>query len=269
MAFRPGQWVDFYAPGLAVVGGYSITSPPSQLRSQRTFDLAVKLSSYAPAVWLHEQARGPSYGPLSLYRCTSLSYADRAEGAPTDGTPLQAAVGDRVQVQVGGSFCLTSQDMQRPLLFIAGGIGITPIAAMLAHLVGEGLPEQAGAREAPPPALLLYSAGTVEELVFRGKLLRLSQESKGEPEPNIQAADSPWLVGIYMPCLRKHEGVTLCQGHAAVRLGTMYVQGHWKCSCMPPRTRSRQCTVSERAASDSKSWQQGCSACQRVGPWCQ
>jgi hypothetical protein len=56
MTFRPGQWVDFYAPGLSQVGGYSICSPPRQLHEQLTFDLAVKLSSYPPAVWLHQQA---------------------------------------------------------------------------------------------------------------------------------------------------------------------------------------------------------------------
>ena len=60
MSFRPGQWVDFHVPGLRHVGGYSICSPPAQLQRQRTFDLAVKLSSYPPAVWLHRQAHTPS-----------------------------------------------------------------------------------------------------------------------------------------------------------------------------------------------------------------
>ena len=30
-AFRPGQWVDFYAPGVDKPGGYSIASSPGQL----------------------------------------------------------------------------------------------------------------------------------------------------------------------------------------------------------------------------------------------
>ena len=57
LPFSPGQWVDFYAPNVAHVGGYSICSPPSQMEKCHTLDLAVKLSSYPPAIWLHEQAR--------------------------------------------------------------------------------------------------------------------------------------------------------------------------------------------------------------------
>lgn len=40
-----------------------------------------------------------------------------------------------MQVQVGGDFLLTHADMQRPLLFLAGGIGITPMMSMLSHYV--------------------------------------------------------------------------------------------------------------------------------------
>jgi ferredoxin-NADP reductase len=39
----------------------------------------------------------------------------------------------KVWVQVGGQFFLSDADLGRPLLFIAGGIGITPIASMLGH----------------------------------------------------------------------------------------------------------------------------------------
>ncbi|KAK9909697.1 hypothetical protein WJX75_006295 [Coccomyxa subellipsoidea] len=41
--------------------------------------------------------------------------------------------GTRVKLQVGGDFYLSQADLMRPLLFIAGGIGITPIVSMLAH----------------------------------------------------------------------------------------------------------------------------------------
>ena len=39
--FAPGQWVDFYIPQIDVVGGYSITSLPSELP---ILDLAVELN---------------------------------------------------------------------------------------------------------------------------------------------------------------------------------------------------------------------------------
>jgi hypothetical protein len=48
--------VDFHAPNVAHVGGYSICSPPSQMEKSNTLDLAVKLSSYHPTIWLHKQA---------------------------------------------------------------------------------------------------------------------------------------------------------------------------------------------------------------------
>ena len=87
-------------------------------------------------------------------------------------------MGTRVQVQVGGSFFLTEEDMQGPLLFIAGGIGITPLYAMLAHLVQQ-LPLLHLAHAQSPAAYLLYSASTEEELVFKNELLELASSSTG------------------------------------------------------------------------------------------
>lgn len=68
--FSPGQWVDFYAPNVPYVGGYSICSPPSQMEKFNTFDLAVKLSSYSPAMWLHNQVSGA----VSFNTCLQRQY---------------------------------------------------------------------------------------------------------------------------------------------------------------------------------------------------
>ena len=92
-------------------------------------------------------------------------------------------MGQGVEVQVGGSFFLSGDDMRRPLLFIAGGIGITPIASMVAHLVAAGpAPDQAWQPQRPA-ALLLYSAGTADELVFKQELLELAEQSQGGDHP--------------------------------------------------------------------------------------
>ena len=40
-----------------------------------------------------------------------------------------------MKVQVGGEFILTDADLERPLLFVAGGIGITPLMSMISHYV--------------------------------------------------------------------------------------------------------------------------------------
>jgi ferredoxin-NADP reductase len=47
----------------------------------------------------------------------------------------QAVPGDSVKVKVGGSFTFAESDIQEPLLFFAGGIGITPIISMLKHAI--------------------------------------------------------------------------------------------------------------------------------------
>jgi ferredoxin-NADP reductase len=92
--FVPGQWVDFYIPQMDVVGGYSITSLPSELP---ILELAVKASAHPPAAW-----------------CTG-----------------RAKVGDKVGVRVGGSFVLRPAPSN---LFVAGGVGINPLFGMLRQL---------------------------------------------------------------------------------------------------------------------------------------
>ena len=106
VTFFPGQWVDFFIPGLSHIGGYSIISLPSELP---WLDLAVKASAHPAAFW-----------------CTS-----------------RAKVGDRVAVRVGGEFGRTLCDATNSL-FIAGGVGINPLYSMLRELSeGRRLSDQA------------------------------------------------------------------------------------------------------------------------------
>ena len=57
-SFRPGQWVDFYAPGVEKPGGYSIASSPGSFARDGTFALAVRASrSSACGHWVHERCR--------------------------------------------------------------------------------------------------------------------------------------------------------------------------------------------------------------------
>lgn len=93
--FSPGQWVDFFAPGIERVGGYTITSVPDELPR---LDLAVKKSRNEVATWCHEAA----------------------------------APGMHVQVIAGGSFSMI-KPLLHNWVFIAGGVGINPIYSMLKH----------------------------------------------------------------------------------------------------------------------------------------
>lgn len=82
-----------------------------------------------------------------------------------------ARPGDAVEMRgpIGGHFVWRSED-GGPLLLVAGGSGIAPLMAMLRHR----------ARIAdPPPTLLLYSARSWEEIVFRDELLRLESAANG------------------------------------------------------------------------------------------
>jgi len=46
--------VDVHMPGIEVVGGYSMTSPPEQLEDplKGTLELAIKSSSHLPTEWM-------------------------------------------------------------------------------------------------------------------------------------------------------------------------------------------------------------------------
>ena len=151
MAFKPGQWVDLYVDtGPSVeVGGYSITSTPLQRGS---FELAIKKLPWgAPTIYLHERARE----------------------------------GEMFTVQGGSGNFVLDPEWPGPIVFIAGGIGITPIISMLRYL------DQTDDRR---ETLLLYSASIPEELVFHHEI----EEMTGR-NPRCRAIftvtrphDEPW-----------------------------------------------------------------------------
>ncbi|XP_040446986.1 oxidoreductase NAD-binding domain-containing protein 1 isoform X5 [Falco naumanni] len=51
--FKAGQWVDFFIPGVSVVGGFSICSSPGLLNREGMLELAVKHTVHPPADWIH------------------------------------------------------------------------------------------------------------------------------------------------------------------------------------------------------------------------
>ncbi|XP_075601985.1 oxidoreductase NAD-binding domain-containing protein 1 isoform X2 [Balearica regulorum gibbericeps] len=51
--FKAGQWVDFFIPGVSVVGGFSICSSPGLLEREGILELAVKYAVHPPAHWIH------------------------------------------------------------------------------------------------------------------------------------------------------------------------------------------------------------------------
>ncbi|NXP52308.1 OXND1 protein, partial [Heliornis fulica] len=53
--FKAGQWVDFFIPGVSVVGGFSICSSPGSLEREGVLELAVKHTVHPPAHWIHTE----------------------------------------------------------------------------------------------------------------------------------------------------------------------------------------------------------------------
>jgi len=130
-SFAPGQWVDLFVDGLERPGGFSIVSSPEELRRQGTLTLAVKASSSPVVGWLHSEAR----------------------------------VGSRVRMRVGGKFVwdAAAADARRPLLLVAGGVGLTPLLSIL----------RSAAAQPPnsrPNLALLLSAQTADELLYREEI---------------------------------------------------------------------------------------------------
>ncbi|KAI9015970.1 hypothetical protein DFJ74DRAFT_635144 [Hyaloraphidium curvatum] len=124
-SFMPGQWIDFFPPHLPDVGGFSITSTPAELERSGTFELAVRQSPRNPvAAWLHSGAKA----------------------------------GDVVGARVGGEFFwdgdLFAQLVRErtpgrrgpDVVFLAGGVGLTPLMSMVSHLAALNLAAGGGRR---------------------------------------------------------------------------------------------------------------------------
>ncbi len=79
--------------------------------------------------------------------------------------------GDRVEVRgpIGGYFVWEARQ-GGPLLLIAGGSGVVPLMAMLRHRAAAG---------AKVPARLLYSARTLEDVIYRDELAQLAEAGSG------------------------------------------------------------------------------------------
>ncbi|KAM6223851.1 oxidoreductase NAD-binding domain-containing protein 1 [Rhynchocyon petersi] len=144
-SFKAGQWVDFFIPGISVVGGFSICSSPRLLQQEGVIELAVKHANHPPALWIHNQC----------------------------------SVGSEVALRVGGEFFFDPrpEEASRSLVLIAGGVGINPLLSILRH-AADLLRERAarGCGQQMGTIKLLYSAKDTSELLFKNNILELVRE---------------------------------------------------------------------------------------------
>ena len=132
-----------------------------------------------------------------LVRCYSLSSSPAARGylditVKRQGVVsgmLHSALRPALLVSIkapAGAFIYPAQD-DRPLLLLAGGIGITPLLSMLRHAT-----EQEPARS----VALLYCARREEQLAFRDEIAALARR---HPQVRVifGATEGPGHTGIY------------------------------------------------------------------------
>lgn len=152
LTFQAGQWLDVMAPPYKWIGGFSPASIPSDLPK---ITLAVKESSYAPGKWIH---------------------SDESK-----------EIGRTIQIQAGGTSVLDTTNIQtQPVVFCAGGIGISPILSMYRQwselLQGRNHSQQTEAAASPPSVSFLYSVSNEEELVFQEELMQTAASNKEASE---------------------------------------------------------------------------------------
>lgn len=144
--FKAGQWVDFEIPGIETIGGFSMCSSPEKLQKHRLVDLAIKRSDHPPAHWVHTQCQ----------------------------------VGSQVTLKVGGDFFYDPLTKKaKELLLVAGGVGINPLHSIIQELF-ESLEERRLAVD-DIKVSLLYSASSLDELIFKNDLCTMSRTY-----PNIE-----------------------------------------------------------------------------------
>ncbi|MET7245882.1 pyridoxamine 5'-phosphate oxidase family protein [Methylobacterium sp. EM32] len=98
----------------------------------------------------------------------------KRDGAVSGHLHDRLRVGDTIEARAPeGSFTLDAR-APRPALLLAGGVGVTPLLAMLRHLVHEGL-----ARGDIRPATLVQAARNRDEMAFGRELANLAAASGG------------------------------------------------------------------------------------------
>ena len=99
-------------------------------------------------------------------------------------------VGDEIELRgpIGGYFTWGVAD-GGPLMLVAGGSGVVPLMAMLRHRAAE---------RAPVPARLLYSARTINDVIYHAELQRLAAADPSfEPALTLTRAQPAAWTGLH------------------------------------------------------------------------
>lgn len=148
--FQAGQYVNLHMPGDAQSRAFSLANPPS---SPREVELNIRLvPGGAATTWVHQQ--------------------------------LQAGDSVKLSGPYGRFFVRKSADV--PLIFFAGGSGLSSPRSMILDLLGEGFDK---------PIILAYGARTREELYYHEDFLALAEKHANfryVPALSNEPEGSPW-----------------------------------------------------------------------------
>jgi ferredoxin-NADP reductase len=176
-----------------------------------TFDLGDEEVDFRPGQYFHVTLLNPPYddekGPrrhitivTSPNDRNTLGLATRLRDSAFKKGLQELEVGDEVDVEPPKGKFMLPEDTSRPLVFVAGGIGITVFWSMLQYIEEEGLPHR---------VTLIYSNRTREETAFFEELRAYEQRN-----PNFRLiltmTDDPGWDGesrrIDPPFFRDHLG---------------------------------------------------------------
>ncbi|CAM3318947.1 ferredoxin reductase [Mycobacterium intermedium] len=102
--------------------------------------------------------------------CIAITVKAIPDGVVSNYLVRRATVGALVHLdQAAGDFTLGDQP-PRKILFLTAGSGITPVMGMLRNLSGAG--EQA------PDIVVVHSAPTIEDFIFRGELRMMARQGR-------------------------------------------------------------------------------------------
>lgn len=128
------------------------------------------LAGQAVLIASHGQPRRPysiAASPEESARDASLELLVGVDAEGRAGPHLSLEPGTLVDVEGPvGRFTFPPEPDERRFLFIAGGTGISPLRAMLRHLIASG---------STAPISVVYSARVPEEFAFRTELERLAR----------------------------------------------------------------------------------------------